>query len=75
MIVTLMQPRDVCVLVTGADRGVWIARDARDFLNDNAMSWTVRGIEGGAAFEFTNATEAMLFELRFAQHRLVIDAR
>lgn len=56
---------EVCILVAGAKRGIFFPIEVLEWLQDEAITWTVRGDAEKISFTIPDATEHMLFKLRF----------
>lgn len=60
---------EVCILVAGARRGLFIPFEVLDWLQTEEIGWTVKGDHERITFTIPDETERMLFTLRFAHLR------
>lgn len=61
--------REVCILVAGAQRGIFFPAEVLEWLQAEGIAWTVRGDRETITFTIPAADEMMLFKIRFAHLR------
>lgn len=57
---------EVCILPAGAKRGIFFPAEVLEWLQAEAISWTIRDDADRITFIIPDETERMLFTLRFA---------
>lgn len=60
---------EVCILPSGSKRGIFVPVEVLEWLQDNAIGWTIRDVEEGVTFTIPDETERVLFMIRFAHLR------
>lgn len=59
----------LCILPAGSKRGILFPAEVLEWLQSEAISWTVRGDHERITFTIPDEIERMLFKLRFAHLR------
>lgn len=60
---------EVCILVAGSKRGIFFPVEVLEWLQGEDIRWTVRDDGDTISFTIPDATERLLFTLRFAHLR------
>lgn len=60
---------EVCILPAGAKRGIFFPVEVLEWLQAEAISWTIRNDSDKITFIIPDETDRTLFKLRFAHLR------
>lgn len=60
---------EVCILPAGASRGIFLPVEVLQWLQSEAIPWTIRDDGDLITFTIPDETDRMLFKLRFAHLR------